>query len=176
ADGLNNRALSLRDLHKLPASERLWEEALAADPGHPESTYNLGLTLWRDGRVDDEALLHRLWEVCAARPGEWLPVYLLALVQMEQGAWESAVETLERLTGAVAGLDEVRKALATARANRADVTGLVRRFTGHDNWVSSVTAAPDGRHALSGSADGTLKLWDVSDGQCLRTFQGHAEW
>src|SRR5262249_33911907 len=58
ADGLNNRALSLRDLHKFPASERLWEEALEADPGHPESTYNLGLTQWRDGRPDDRALPH----------------------------------------------------------------------------------------------------------------------
>ena len=29
---------------------------------------------------------------------------------------------------------------------------------------------------LSGSADGALKFWDLSDGQCLRTFQEHGEW
>jgi len=29
--------------------------------------------------------------------------------------------------------------------------------------------------ALSGSKDGTLKLWDVSSGRCLRTFEGHTQ-
>jgi WD40 repeat protein len=176
ADGLNNRALSLRDLHKHPASERLWQEALEADPAHPESTYNLGLTQWRDGRVDDETLLHRLREVCTTRPGEWLPAYLLAQVQMEQGSFGGAVETLERLTGAGARLDEVRAALAVARTHRAEPAGLLHLFAGHENWVSAVACTPDGRCALSASADGTLKLWDVADGRCLRTLQGHAEW
>jgi WD40 repeat protein/serine/threonine protein kinase len=176
ADGLNNRALSLRDLHKLPASERLWSEALEADPAHPESTYNLGLTQWREGRVDDATLLHRLREVCTTRPGEWLPAYLLTQVQMEQGSWGAAVETLEQLTGAAAHLGEVRAALAVARTHRAEAVGLVRSFTGHESWVSSVSCTADGGTALSGSADGTLKLWDVSDGQCLQTFQGHGEW
>ena len=31
----------------------------------------------------------------------------------------------------------------------------------------------DGRWALSGSSDNTLRLWEVSNGQCLRTFAGH---
>ena len=58
ADSLNNRAVSLGDLHKHEEAEQLWEEALAADPGHPESTYNLGLTRWRDGRETDAAQLN----------------------------------------------------------------------------------------------------------------------
>jgi hypothetical protein len=33
----------------------------------------------------------------------------------------------------------------------------------------------DGRYALSGSTDGTLKLWEISSGLCLRTFAGHGE-
>ncbi len=35
--------------------------------------------------------------------------------------------------------------------------------------------SPDGRFALSGSLDNTLKLWDVATGRCLRTFEGHTE-
>ena len=34
----------------------------------------------------------------------------------------------------------------------------------------SVSFSPDGRYALSGSYDETLKLWDVKTGKCLRTF------
>ena len=48
-------------------------------------------------------------------------------------------------------------------------------FTGHSGGVSSVAIAPDGRTALSGSDDRTLKLWDLATGKELRTFTGHSE-
>src|SRR5438067_12973374 len=35
--------------------------------------------------------------------------------------------------------------------------------------------SPDGRFALSVGYDKTLRLWDVAEGQCLRTFEEHAE-
>jgi len=47
-------------------------------------------------------------------------------------------------------------------------------FTGHSNSVNSVAFAPDGRTALSGSDDSTLKLWDVASGKEIRTFTGHS--
>src|SRR5262249_19169218 len=31
----------------------------------------------------------------------------------------------------------------------------------------------DGRHALSGSNDKTLRLWDLKTGETLRTLEGH---
>ena len=34
-------------------------------------------------------------------------------------------------------------------------------------------ALPDNRHALSASDDGTVKLFNVSDGTVLRTFRHH---
>jgi len=39
--------------------------------------------------------------------------------------------------------------------------------------VSSVSFSPDARWGLSGSWDGTLKLWELNSGQCVRTFEGH---
>lgn len=176
AGSLNNRALSLRDLHKHDEAERLWEEALAADPYHPESRYNLGLTHWRDGRLETRKLLHQLQEVCGAHPGEWLPPYLLAHVHLEQGDGQAALDVLEKMTGVGAGLEEVRAALAAARGLVRGGGRLVRRFTGHTNWVSAVCASRDGRFALSASADGTLKAWSLPEGRCLRTFTGHTEW
>jgi len=37
-----------------------------------------------------------------------------------------------------------------------------------------VAFSPDGRRALSGSGDNTLKLWEVNSGREIRTFQGHS--
>ncbi len=49
----------------------------------------------------------------------------------------------------------------------------IRTFTGHSDIVTSVAFAPDGRTAVSGSYDKTLKLWDVATGREIRTFTGH---
>ena len=42
-------------------------------------------------------------------------------------------------------------------------------------WVNSVAVSADGRLALSGSADRTVKVWDLTSGQELRTLAGHAD-
>ena len=49
---------------------------------------------------------------------------------------------------------------------------LLRTFSDHSDWVNSVVLSGDGRYALSGSSDNTLKLWDVTTGDCLATFCG----
>ena len=49
----------------------------------------------------------------------------------------------------------------------------LRRFEGHEDWVTSVTVLADGRRALSGSEDKTLRLWDLETGAELRRFEGH---
>ena len=36
----------------------------------------------------------------------------------------------------------------------------------------SVALTPDGRRALSGSYDKTLRLWDLDTGACLQTLRG----
>ena len=53
--------------------------------------------------------------------------------------------------------------------------GEIRRFEGHTEGVGSVAYAADGRRALSGSNDNTVRLWDVETGKELRRFEGHAD-
>jgi HEAT repeat protein len=49
----------------------------------------------------------------------------------------------------------------------------IRTFRGHYYGVLSVAFSPDGKYALSGSGDKTLKLWEVSTGKEIRTFTEH---
>ncbi len=46
---------------------------------------------------------------------------------------------------------------------------------GHSHDVTSVAFSPDGTEALSGSQDGTLRLWDLASGKCLLIFEGHSQ-
>ena len=41
--------------------------------------------------------------------------------------------------------------------------------------VTSVSVTPDGRRAVSGSSDKTLRVWDLESGACLRTLEGHSD-
>jgi WD40 repeat protein len=42
--------------------------------------------------------------------------------------------------------------------------------TGHQSYVSAVAVLPDGRRAISGSADCVMRLWDLETGETIRTF------
>ncbi len=55
------------------------------------------------------------------------------------------------------------------------ITGRhLRTLKGHSDEVNSVAFSPDGRLALSGSSDDTLKLWEVATGREVRTLAGHS--
>ncbi|NET62333.1 MAG: hypothetical protein F6K47_41390, partial [Symploca sp. SIO2E6] len=44
---------------------------------------------------------------------------------------------------------------------------------GHISTVWSISFSPDGQTLASGSADRTVKVWDVYTGKCFMTLQGH---
>ncbi|MDR2115466.1 MAG: protein kinase [Planctomycetaceae bacterium] len=41
---------------------------------------------------------------------------------------------------------------------------------GHEDTVTALTFSSDGRFALSGGSDRTMRLWELPSGRCLRTF------
>jgi WD40 repeat protein len=45
---------------------------------------------------------------------------------------------------------------------------------GHHGDVCSAVYSPDRDKILSGSDDGTIKLWNIATGECIRTFKGHS--
>jgi hypothetical protein len=47
----------------------------------------------------------------------------------------------------------------------------LKRLPGHSDWVVCVAFAADGKVALSGGLDKSIKLWDMLTGRLLRTFQ-----
>lgn len=65
-----------------------------------------------------------------------------------------------------------------ALGRRAVRTGLrsawsSRFLPGHATQVQAVDISADGRLGISGDRDGTLRLWDLDGGTCLRVLEGH---
>ena len=64
-------------------------------------------------------------------------------------------------------------AAQAAEANADRIPRLAVQL-GHSGWITSVAYSPDGKTLVSGSADKTIKLWDLTNGKELRTLAGHS--
>ena len=47
-------------------------------------------------------------------------------------------------------------------------------YNGHSNYVSAVGWSPDGKRIASASGDGTVQVWDASNGGHVLTYRGHS--
>ena len=52
---------------------------------------------------------------------------------------------------------------------------LLRELVGHNDSVNAVAMTPNGKFAVSGSMDKTVKVWDLPRGEVLRELVGHNE-
>lgn len=62
----------------------------------------------------------------------------------------------------------------TAKLWDAETGEMIRTFR-HTTWVRSVEFSPDGRFVLTGSLDGTARIWDISD-PAARSGIADEEW
>lgn len=51
----------------------------------------------------------------------------------------------------------------------------VTQYSGHTKGVTSVAFSSDGTTFVSGSEDTTLRVWDMTTGQCLHVLRGHTD-
>jgi len=54
-------------------------------------------------------------------------------------------------------------------------SGAVATLTGHSSWVLSADISPEGRLAVSGSADKSIKVWDLAARASVSTLQESGE-
>lgn len=55
------------------------------------------------------------------------------------------------------------------------IGGETRRFLGHTSAVYSIAVSPDSTEFVSGSADGTVRLWNIANGSQVHCFEGHTD-
>jgi WD40 repeat protein/serine/threonine protein kinase len=223
ADGLSNQALSMLDIGRVETAEELWRQAVAVDPRHLHSIYNLGLHRWRSGQITDAELVDDLEAARTSHPGDPACDFRLSWVHRErgdqrlatlhrldgshkidigEGNWESDLYELietdvpagthtplcmpRKLRAAHRSADGQYTCLAlstdggtvvAAMHDIADVwdaaTGQYRgNLVGHRGTIRSVALSADGRIAITGSDDQTMRIWDTTTRLCLHEVLG----
>jgi len=104
------------------------------------------------------------------------------IIALQEARWADAGDALKaarRLPGYTAHPEVLIRWAELGRkgARRIGMQAVYQKrvFEGHTAGVFSVCLSADGLYALSGSADKTLRLWEVATGRCLRIFSGHTD-
>jgi len=90
--------------------------------------------------------------------------------------WVTAIATTAEDPNMILSASRDRSILVWTLTREEGQYGFPRRsLRGHNHFVSDVVISSDGQFALSGSWDGTLRLWDINSGVCTRRFVGHSK-
>jgi len=92
------------------------------------------------------------------------------------GGWVTAIATTGEDPNTVLSASRDKTIIVWSLSNEDGSYGFAKRaLRGHNHFVSDVVISSDGQFALSGSWDGTLRLWEISTGKCTRRFVGHTK-
>jgi guanine nucleotide-binding protein subunit beta-2-like 1 protein len=92
------------------------------------------------------------------------------------GGWVTAIATTAEVPDMLLTASRDKSIIVWSLARDDEKYGFAkRRLKGHSHYVQDVAISSDGQFALSGSWDGTLRLWDLNSGQTTRRFIGHTK-
>uniref|UniRef100_UPI000563F62C nSTAND1 domain-containing NTPase n=1 Tax=Planktothrix agardhii TaxID=1160 RepID=UPI000563F62C len=114
---------------------------------------------WREARISQinalaqssDALLSLDWS-------EAVKTSLKAVLQMRRTPWVNA---------------DTHTQVELALLNTVPRVAAQNTLGGHAQGVNGVSFSPDGKFLATGSADRTVKLWDISTGKEIKTLSGH---
>lgn len=177
AGGLNNRALSFREIGQEEEAVTSWAQAEQIDPIHPETVYNHGLYQWRSAEIMDDELVRRLKGLCAAHADDWRTKYFLAQIHLERCDYDAAKSLLAKMPAEFAARKEA-DVLTRIASDSSHDTRKLHTLSGKTDWVSSIALNSDGNLALSASYGRKIKnhglyLWDLRSAECVREMTSH---
>jgi WD40 repeat protein/thymidylate kinase len=73
---------------------------------------------------------------------------------------------------ASAGADRIIRLWLVAIRSRGEAR-CRQQLIGHEDEILALTFDPQGRHLISGCADGTIRIWDVQSGATIHRLTGH---
>lgn len=73
--------------------------------------------------------------------------------------------------------DEINKDGEYIKIGGSPVSGITLRhiLRGHTNGINRMAWSPDGRYLASPSDDNTIRIWEVTSGECITVFNGHTD-
>jgi WD40 repeat protein len=156
------------------AADVTFLEAKCREVGAHDAEADVARTAAQCSVSGDETHGERLADLARAlvRESHWLraaPETIGALVwnRLRRSGWNAS--DLDAQLRMPDGREFLRVRYAAIRESPA----LVRDLAGHTSDVTACTVTPDGRHVVSASEDGTLKVWELATGRPVATLQGH---
>lgn len=169
----------------------LSHEPIVARP--PSTTYKLRKAWQRNKVLCSASLIVVLTLVIATLVSTWQRMEATrsrkiaeASEQAAQGLLYAANMNLIGQAWEVNGLDRIRRLLGDTAGFpdrgfewyywQRQAHLAAKTFWGHASRIWSAGFSPDGQHIVTGSDDGTAKVWEISTGRPVITLSGHADW
>lgn len=169
------------------AMKKLYTEAMTeeqkADPESQKRAKEKFIAAWETWRPNGQALLSAGYAAKAL--GEFAEAQKLfdrAVIDAEKSQHAPVVlEVPNGFSGKINAVVWSKDGRRFAVAHDKELSifdGIGRekfRLRGHSGIVTSAAFSPDSKTIVSGSADATIKSWDVATGNELGTFKGHTK-